>query len=69
MNKQHKLWHQSSADRGLEHLLKLWPRIVEKFPDATLDHCYGFEVFDTMYHNNPERMAWKQRMLDLMVVS
>lgn len=66
MNKQHKLWYQSSYDRGLEHLLKLWQRILEKFPDATLDIAYGWDVFDTIYHNNPERQDWKRRMQEMM---
>lgn len=64
--KNHKLWIQSSYDRGLEHLLKMWSRIIEKFPDATLDICYGWNNFDVVYGNNPERQQWKQRIIELM---
>lgn len=64
--KQHKLFYQSSYDRGLEHLLKMWGEIKMKFPDATLDICYGWDMFDKISHNNPERMEWKEKMVDLM---
>lgn len=64
--RQQKLWWQSSYDRGIQHLLKMWPKIKEKFPDATLDICYGWNLFDKAYFNNPERMAWKASMQELM---
>ena len=32
------IW-SSSCERGLIILLRLWPRIIEKLPDATLDIC------------------------------
>jgi len=61
-----KLFWGSSYDRGLEHLLKMWPSILEKFPAATLEVCYGWELFDRAFYNNPERQAWKQKMEELM---
>lgn len=64
--KQHKLFYQSSYDRGLEHLLKMWPDIKVKFPDATLDIAYGWDLFIKINHNNPERMEWYEKMKDLM---
>lgn len=64
--KQHKLFYQSSYDRGLDILLKLWPQIKLAFPDATLDVAYGWDLFDKANHNNPERMAWKEKMAELM---
>lgn len=64
--RQHKLLWCSSYDRGLQHLLKLWPFILEKYPDATLDIAYGWNLFLTGYQDNPERMAWKDRMDELM---
>lgn len=66
MNKQHNLWYQSSYDRGLEHILTLWPKIKKEVPDATLSICYGWDVFDVVNANNPERQEWKRRMVDLM---
>lgn len=65
-SRQHKLFWGSSYDRGLQHLLKLWPKIKEAFPDAELHTAYGWNLFDAAYANNPERMAWKERMNKLM---
>ena len=66
--RQHKLWYQSSYDRGLQHLLKMWPKIRGVYPDATLDIAYGWDLFLAVYANNPERMAWKERIDGLMNV-
>lgn len=44
----------------------MWPKILEKYPDATLDICYGWDLFDKGYANNPERMAWKEKINKLM---
>lgn len=62
----HKCIYTSSYDRGLEHLLKIWPKVVEEVPDATLDIFYGWNLFDSFYSNNPERMAWKDKMNKMM---
>lgn len=60
--RQHKLFWGSSYDRGIQHLLKMWPVIKHRFPDATLDCAYGWDLFDKGYAGNPERMAWKDRI-------
>ncbi|PWT73679.1 MAG: hypothetical protein C5B59_12865 [Bacteroidetes bacterium] len=64
--RQHNLFWGSSYDRGLDLVLPLWPMIREKFPDATLNICYGWELFDKGYANNAERKAWKERISKLM---
>lgn len=64
--KHHKLFYGSSYDRGLQHLLELWPQVKEKFPDATLDIAYGWDIFDKVSFNNPERVKWKEMMLKLI---
>lgn len=64
--RRHKLGYFSSYDRGLDILLKLWPNIIIKYPDTTLDICYGWDLFDKGYRDNPERMNWKDRMNKLM---
>lgn len=64
--KQHKLFYGSSYDRGLSHLLRMWGDIKKAVPDATLDICYGWKLFDQGFANNPERMAWKAKMVELM---
>jgi len=64
--RQHKLLWASSYDRGLQHLLKMWPKIREVYPDAMLDVCYGWGLFEVRYANNPERMKWMTKINDLM---
>lgn len=66
VSKQHKLLWGSSYDRGLQHLLKMWPKIKGKYPDATLDIAYGWGLFEQRFANNPERMQWKSKMDELM---
>lgn len=61
-SRQHKLFWGSSYDRGLDMLLNLWPQIKLKFPDATLDICYGWNLFISGYKDNPERMNWMNRI-------
>lgn len=61
-----RLIYASSPDRGLVHLLRNWERIKTEVPDATLDIYYGFDVFDAIHKNNPERLAWKAKMMQLM---
>ncbi|MCB1712415.1 MAG: glycosyltransferase [Candidatus Riesia sp.] len=60
--RHHRLFYGSSYDRGLEHILKLWPKVLAKFPDATLDICYGWNLYDAAFSDNPERQEWKKRI-------
>lgn len=64
--KHHKLIYASSPDRGLDILLKMWPEVKAKYPEATLDIAYGWKLFDEFFINNPEKMAWKQTLLDII---
>lgn len=64
--KQHKLFWGSSYDRGLQHLLGMWDEIKEKYPDAELHICYGWNTFMDFYKDNPERLAWKRRIDEMM---
>jgi len=64
--RHHKLWWQSSYDRGLDILLKMWPEIKAKFPDAELHCAYGWKVFDAICAGNPERMKWKESVIEMM---
>jgi hypothetical protein len=66
MSKQTKCFYGSSYDRGLIHLLKMWPDILDAVPEATLDICYGWNLFLKAFSNNPERMAWHDKMNELM---
>ena len=58
--------YASSYDRGLEHLLKIWPDVKKEVPQANLHIFYGWGLFDKMFYNNPERKMWKERMCKLM---
>jgi tetratricopeptide (TPR) repeat protein len=59
----HKLVYTSAYERGLEYLLDMWPTIRKEVPDAMLTICYGWKGFDALWSTNPERMAWKDRMV------
>ena len=56
----------SSYDRGLQHLLKMWPKIRAQVPDAQLRVFYGWNLFDVGYRDNPQMMTWKDDMNKLM---
>jgi len=66
MNNPKKVIYTSSYDRGLEHLLKIWPDVVEAAPDAELHIYYGWFLFKKFYGDNPERMAWMDNMNKMM---
>jgi glycosyltransferase involved in cell wall biosynthesis len=36
----HRVIYSSSPDRGLHHLLRIWPQVLEKVPDAELNVFY-----------------------------
>ena len=56
----------SSYDRGLIHLLEMWPDIKKAVPKAKLRIFYGWDLFLVGYRDNPERMAWKAKIDGLM---
>ena len=64
--KNNVVW-TSSYDRGLEHLLEMWPEVKKKVPDATLDVYYGFNLFDqSPYGKSAKGKEWKETMLELL---
>lgn len=62
-SRQPTVIYSSSADRGLETLLDVWPQIVKLVPKAKLRVFYGFDVFDRMHGGNPGMMVWKDGLL------
>lgn len=62
----HRCIYTSSYDRGLEHILKMWPDIRKEVPDAELHVFYGWQLFVKFYANNPSSMGWKAKMDELM---
>lgn len=63
---RHKAIYSSSYDRGLENLLDVWPEVLKEIPDARLDICYGWGLFDIMHAGNKVQMEWKQKMIEKM---
>ena len=64
--RDYKIIYTSSYDRGLQHLLDMWPDIKKEVPEATLDIYYGWKLFVQFYKGNPASMAWKDKMDKLM---
>lgn len=55
--------YSSSADRGLDVLLEVWPQIRESVPDAELHVFYGWETFDRAAQVQPHLFEFKARVL------
>lgn len=65
-NNPKKVIYTSSYDRGLEHLLEIWPEVKKAVPEAELHVYYGWTLFEKFYRNNPERMQWMANMNKMM---
>ncbi len=61
-----RIIYTSSYDRGLQHLLEMWPDIRKEVPDAELHIFYGWQLFEQFYKDNPASMKWKEKMDNLM---
>lgn len=66
MRNNKRLVYGSSYDRGLEHLLKMWPEIKAEVPEAELHVFYGWDLFDKGYADNPAMQEWKEKINKLM---
>lgn len=55
--------YMSAHERGLELLYDIWPDVKNAVPQATLDVYYGWKTYDAILKDNPERMAWKEKMV------
>lgn len=56
----------SAQDRGWETLIHLFKKVKTFVPKAKLDLYYGWNVFDNMYKNDPEKMKWKSELEHLI---
>lgn len=57
----------SSADRGLETLLKLIPQVEAKLGrKVTSVWAYGWNSYDQLHSKNPQQMKWKWQMIRAM---
>lgn len=61
-----RIIYTSSYDRGLEHLLGMWPAIKKEVPDAELHVFYGWQLFEKFYKDNPGSMMWMNKMREMM---
>lgn len=61
----HRCVYMSAHERGVELLYKIWPDVRKEVPDAKLDVYYGWKGFDEINKDNPERMAWKDKIQQL----
>lgn len=61
----HRIIYTSSHVRGLEHLYSIWPSVKKRVPDASLWVYYGWQSYDNVNAGNPERTAWKEKMVQL----
>lgn len=59
----HRVIYMSSHVRGLQLIYEVWPDVKKEVPDAKLDIYYGWGSYDSVNKSNPERMAWKEKML------
>lgn len=62
----HRIIYASSLDRGLIYLLQHWQEVRAEVSDAELHIFYGFEIYDVIHKNNPERKKFKDYLLSLM---
>lgn len=64
----HRYFFSSSYERGLEELLKEWPRIKAAIPDAELHVGYGIDTAEAVWKElgNTEKLNWLYKMLNLM---
>lgn len=66
MRNLHRIIYTSSYDRGLEHLLTMWPEVKKAVPDAELHVFYGWQLFEKFYKDNPSSVAWMNRMKEML---
>jgi len=63
---QYKVLYMSAHERGQEVLQKVWADVVKEVPQAHAHCYYGWAGYDHINRNNPERMQWKERLLQDM---
>lgn len=63
---KHRMIYMSSYNRGLQVLLENWYKIKKEVPDAILDVYYGWEGYNSINRDNPERMKWKDDLIKKM---
>lgn len=62
----YRIVYASSYDRGLENIFKIWPEIKQKFPQANLRVCYGWNTYDKMYQEGAVDGSLKKKINPLL---
>jgi glycosyltransferase involved in cell wall biosynthesis len=67
MERRYDIGFFSSADRGLDVLLELIPKIEEKLGrKVTSCWAYGWNTYDQFHAQNPDKMKWKWQVIRAM---
>lgn len=61
-----RIIYGSSYNRGLEHILDIWPEVIKECPLAELHIFYGWNTFDAMNGSNEDLMRWKKNLIEKM---
>lgn len=61
-----RIIYTSSYDRGIEHLLRMWPDIRQEVPDAELHLFYGWNTYDKMIEQGFRPRGFRDEMTSLM---
>ena len=64
--KQHTLFYGVHTTEAYNTSFGMWDKIKEKYPDAELISAMGGIHFMDFYKDNPERLAWKSRIDEMM---
>lgn len=61
-----RMIYTSSYDRGLQHLLMMWPDIRKEVPEAELHIFYGWNTYDAMVAKGSRTPDFKNAMVKMM---
>jgi glycosyltransferase involved in cell wall biosynthesis len=61
-----RMIYTSSYDRGIIHLLKMWPDIKKEVPEAELHLFYGWNTYDSMVLKGARTPEFKNMMVKAM---
>jgi glycosyltransferase involved in cell wall biosynthesis len=59
-----RIIYMSSHVRGLEMIYSIWDEVKKAVPKAKLDIYYGWDSFVNILKDNPDRMRWRQSMIE-----
>lgn len=65
---EHQMIYASSYDRGLDNVLKIWPRITKAIPDANLRIYYGWGTYDAIMNarQSQKMLEFKKGMIEMI---